>query len=165
MKNTLIVFGSTTGNCEDYAHRIAKQLGVADIKNIADMTAADFDNYDNLILGTSTWGAGDVQDDWYSGIELLKKLDMSNRTVALFGCGESGSFPDTFCGGMSALYEAVAEQGAHLIGQVDASTYDYADSASVVDGKFVGLAIDIDEDDDKINDRIAQWTGQIASLL
>ncbi len=106
-----------------------------------------------------------MQDDWYSGIELLKKLDMSNRTVALFGCGESGSFPDTFCGGMSALYEAVAEQGAHLIGQVDASTYDYADSASVVDGKFVGLAIDIDEDDDKINDRIAQWTGQIASLL
>ncbi len=54
MKNTLIVFGSTTGNCEDYAHRIAKQLGVADVKNIADMTAADFDNYDNLILGTST---------------------------------------------------------------------------------------------------------------
>lgn len=65
MKNTLIVFGSTTGNCEDYAHRIAKQLGVADVKNIADMTAADFDNYDNLILGTATFRPRRSNATWF----------------------------------------------------------------------------------------------------
>ena len=165
MKNTLIVFGSTTGNCEDYAHRIAKQLGVADVKNIADMTAADFDNYDNLILGTSTWGAGDVQDDWYSGIELLKKLDMSNRTVALFGCGESGSFPDTFCGGMAELYNAAKEAGATMIGQVPADGYTYDDSEAVVDGKFLGLALDEVNEDDKSDERIDAWIDELRKNL
>lgn len=28
MKKTLIVYGSTTGNCEEYAEKIAQQLGV-----------------------------------------------------------------------------------------------------------------------------------------
>lgn len=165
MKKTIIVFGSTTGNCEDFANRIARQLGVTDVKNIADMAVADFEGYDNLILGTSTWGAGDMQDDWYSGLEMLKKLDLTGKTVALFGCGESGNFPDTFCGGMSEIYNAVAGKGARLIGQVDASSYNYSDSASVVDGKFVGLAIDVDEDDDTTSGRIADWTAAIAPQL
>lgn len=105
-----------------------------------------------------------MQEDWYSGVELLKKLDLSNRTVALFGCGESGGYPNTFCGGMSGIYEAVTQSGAKVIGQVEASNYDYDSSESVVDGKFVGLAIDVTEDD-MTNARIAQWASQITSQL
>ena len=36
----------------------------------------------NLILGTSTWGAGEMQDDWYDGIKTLKGADLSGKTVA-----------------------------------------------------------------------------------
>ena len=164
MKSTIVIYGSSTGTCEDVAKKIAGKLGceAVDVQNI---TADTVRQHDNLILGTSTWGAGDMQDDWYSGLEMLKKLDLTGKTVALFGCGESGNFPDTFCGGMSEIYNAVAGKGARLIGQVDASSYNYSDSASVVDGKFVGLAIDVDEGDDTTSGRIADWTAAIAPQL
>ena len=59
MKKTIIVYGSTTGNCEEYAEKIAQKLGVSDVKNVADVDADTLSTYDNLLLGTSTWGAGE----------------------------------------------------------------------------------------------------------
>ena len=53
--------------------------------------------YDVLVLSSSTWGAGELQDDWYDGVNVLKKCDLSHKYVALFGCGDSDSYSDTFC--------------------------------------------------------------------
>ncbi|MBO6216031.1 MAG: flavodoxin domain-containing protein, partial [Prevotella sp.] len=64
MKKTLVVYGSSTGTCESIANSIASKLGVEAI-NVADLTYAAISENDNLILGTSTWGAGELQDDWY----------------------------------------------------------------------------------------------------
>ena len=36
MKKTIIVYGSTTGNCQEYAEKIAQKLGVSDVKNVAE---------------------------------------------------------------------------------------------------------------------------------
>ena len=92
---------------------------------------------DNLILGTSTWGAGEVQDDWYDGIKVIKNSDLSGKTVALFGCGDSESYPDTFVGGMAEIYNAVKKAGANVIGAVATDGYTFDESESVVDDKFV----------------------------
>ena len=35
----------------------------------------------NLILGTSTWGAGELQDDWYDGLKVLQGADLSGKTI------------------------------------------------------------------------------------
>lgn len=105
MKKTIVVFGSSTGTCEEIANSIAEKLG-AEAINVTDFTADTIAENDNLILGTSTWGAGELQDDWYDGVEVLKKSDLSKKTVALFGCGDSESYSDTFCGGMKELYDA-----------------------------------------------------------
>jgi len=165
MKKTIIVYGSTTGNCQEYAEKIAQKLGVSDVKNVADVDADTLSTYDNLLLGTSTWGAGELQDDWYDGVEMLKSADLKDKTIALFGCGDASGYSDTFCGGMSALYDAVKDSGAKLIGQVAADSYNYDDSESVVDGKFVGLAIDSSEDEDAIDNRIKSWAESIKSEL
>ena len=165
MKKTLIVYGSTTGNCQEYAEKIAQQLGVNEVKNVADVDADMLSAYDNLLLGTSTWGAGELQDDWYDGVETLKSTNLKGKTIALFGCGDASRYSDTFCGGMSVLYNAVKDSGAKIIGQVDADSYTYDDSESVVDGKFVGLAIDSSEDEDVIDNRIESWTASIKSEL
>ncbi len=165
MGKTIVVYGSTTGSCEDFANRIASQLGDADVVNVTDMTAEQLNEYDNLLLGTSTWGAGEVQDDWYSAFDTLKAANLAGKTVALFGCGDAGSYPDTFCGGISEIYDVVKDSGAKLVGAVDAGEYEYDDSTSVVDGKFVGLALDVEEDDAKIDDRIATWVGSIKAEL
>ena len=164
MKKTIVVFGSSTGTCEGIAGDIAAKLGVEAI-NVCDMTADVIAANDNIIMGTSTWGAGEVQDDWYDGLNVIKQSDMTGKTVALFGCGDSCSYSDTFCGGMAEIYNAVKAQGANVIGQVDASDYSYDDSEAVVDGKFVGLALDNDNEESKTPARIEAWIQLIINNL
>lgn len=165
MKKTIVVYGSSTGSCQDVAEQIAKKLGVSDVKNVSEVDADTLSGYDNLLLGTSTWGAGELQDDWYDGVEALKSADLSGKTIALFGCGDAEGYSDTFCGGMSEIYKAVKDSGAKLIGQVPADSYTYDDSESVVDGKFVGLAIDVSESEEETEKRIDDWIDVIRPEL
>ena len=129
--------------------------------NVTDFNADVIAENDNLILGTSTWGAGEVQDDWYDGINAIQAADLSGKTVAIFGCGDSASYSDTFCGGMAVIYNAVKAAGANVVGAVDASKYTYDDSEAVVNGQFVGLALDNDNEDDKTDSRIESWIAAI----
>ena len=62
MANVKVIFGSTTGATESAAAEIAAAFGVQAI-NVANATADDF-KADLLILGSSTWGLGELQDDW-----------------------------------------------------------------------------------------------------
>ena len=165
MKKTIVVYGSTTGSCQEFAEQIAQKLGVNDVMNVADVDADKLGEYDNLLLGTSTWGAGELQDDWYDGVEVLKSANLSGKTIALFGCGDADGYGDTFCGGMAELYNAVKDSGAKVIGQVDASTYHYDDSEAVTDGTFVGLALDCSESQGVSENRVDNWLDNIKTEL
>lgn len=163
MKKTVVVYGSSTGTCEAIANTIASKLGVEAI-NVADLNDAIVADNDNLILGTSTWGAGELQDDWYDGVEVLKGADLAGKTVALFGCGDAESYPDTFCGAMAEIYNAVKDQ-ANVIGAVSTDGYTFDDSEAVIDGQFVGLALDDVNEDDKTEGRIDAWIDAIKGQL
>lgn len=167
MNKTCIIYGSSTGTCEELASRIAGKLGVdsSDVLEAASISSEQLDGYQNLILGTSTWGAGELQDDWYDGVAVIKKSNLSGKTVAIFGCGDSEGYSDTFCGGMTELYNAAKEAGANVIGSVSTDGYTFDDSEAVVDGKFVGLALDEVNEDNKTDERIDAWVGEIAPKL
>ena len=76
---------------EELANQIAEKLGVSstDVHSVDKMTADKIKEYEVLVLGTSTWGDGELQDDWYDGVKVLKSTDLSMKFVALFGCGDS----------------------------------------------------------------------------
>ena len=156
MSKTVVVYGSTTGTCESIANTIGEKLN-AEVINVSDLTADALASADHIVLGTSTWGAGELQDDWYDGVNVVKSADLSGKTVAVFGCGDSASYPDTFCGGMKELYDAAVAAGATLVGAVPTDGYTFDDSDAVVDGKFVGLALDDVNEDDKTEERINAW--------
>ena len=80
MKTIGIFYGSSTGTTEDIAKRIATKLGVdaSNLYDVAKASPSDLGNYEALILGSSTWGAGDLQDDWYDFLAKVKKLDLSS---------------------------------------------------------------------------------------
>lgn len=164
MKETIVIYGTSTGTCQSIAETIASKLGVEAI-NVADASESTIQSNANLIIGTSTWGAGELQDDWYDGISLLKSTGLAGKTVAIFGCGDSESYPDTFCGGMKELYDAAKAAGANIIGSVSTDGYTFDDSESVVDGKFVGLALDDVNEDDKTSERIDAWIEEIKPAL
>lgn len=164
MSKTIVVFGSSTGTCEGIADKIAAKLGVETL-NVQDLTSDIVAANDNLILGTSTWGAGEMQDDWYDGVKVLQGADLKGKTIALFGCGDAESYGDTFVGGIGELYNAIKDSGAKFIGAVSTDGYNFSDSDAVVDGKFIGLPLDDVNEDDKTDGRIDAWIAAISPNL
>lgn len=164
MNTTIVIYGSSTGTCEVLAEKIASKLGceALNVQNLsADMVAVN----KNLILGTSTWGAGELQDDWYDGLKILQGADLSGKTIAIFGCGDCSSYSDTFVGGMGELYNGIKDSGAQFIGSIGTDGYTYDDSEAVIDDKFIGLPLDEINEDDKTDARIDAWITQISPDL
>ena len=164
MKKTVVIYGSSTGTCQSIAEKIAAKLGVEAI-DVANLNADAVSEAENLILGTSTWGAGELQDDWVDGLETLKGLDLNSKTVALFGCGDAESYGDTFCGAMAEIYNGIKDNGVTFVGTVPTDGYTFDDSEAVIDGKFVGLALDDVNEDDKTDERIDAWIDSIKGSL
>ena len=66
---------------------------------------------------------------------------------------------------MGEIYHAVVAAGATVVGQVSTDGYSFDDSEAVVDGQFVGLALDDVNEDDKTEARIDAWIEQIQPSL
>lgn len=159
MEKIGIFYGSTTGTTEDIASRIGKVLGVSagDIHDVGNADVNTIDNYDCLLLGSSTWGSGELQDDWYDFIEKLKKKDLTGKKIGFFGCGDSDSYPNTFCDALRVLYDDLQSSGCIFIGSYKPENYSVTDSLINKDGEFVGLAIDEVNESDKTDTRIQSW--------
>ena len=63
MKKTMLFTVHQPVHAKGIANTIAEKLGVEAI-NVSDFSAEVVAENDNLILGSSTWGAGELQDDW-----------------------------------------------------------------------------------------------------
>lgn len=167
MKPTAIFYGSTSGNCEGIAAKIASALGIdsSNVFSASELNASRLTQYDNLIIGSSTWGSGDLQDEWYGKVDVIKSSDLSGKTVAIFGCGDSCGFSSTFCDAMAELFDAAKMAGAKIVGEVSTDGYTFDESRAIVDGQFVGLALDEDNESDKTDERIDAWVAEIKHQL
>jgi flavodoxin I len=159
-----IFYGSSGGNTEGVAKTIAKKLGVSDLYDVGKAQAGDLAAYDILLFGSSTWGLGDLQDDWEGFLPTVASADLSGKKVALFGCGDSASYPDTFCDAMGKIYQAVRDK-ASVIGFTDTAGYSFDASEAAVNGQFAGLALDEDNESDLTEERIDRWLEAIKSAL
>ena len=157
MANVKVIYGSSTGNTESAAAVIAGAFGTEAI-NITNAKPEDFEA-GLLILGSSTWGLGELQDDWATGIAMLDGIDLTGRKVAVFGLGDQSGFGDTFVDAMGILADKAKERGAVLVGETSAEGYAHTASSAEKDGKFCGLALDDNNEPDKTADRISQWVG------
>lgn len=81
MAITGIFFGSDTGNTENIAKMIQKQLGkdVADVHDIAKSSKEDLEAYDILLLGIPTWYYGEAQCDWDDFFPTLEEIDFNGN--------------------------------------------------------------------------------------
>lgn len=151
-----IIYGSNLGNTEDVANKIANKLGLDHkVLNISKVKPSDINSFDKLIIGTSTWNDGELQDDWADFN--FDELDVNGKTIALFGTGDGQSYGDTFCNAMGELYKIFNAKGANIVGAVSADGYSFDESTAIINDKFVGLPIDIDNESDKTDDRVTNW--------
>jgi flavodoxin I len=152
-----IFYGSTTGTTEEIVNKISNNLD-CDLFNVAN-GLGEVSNYANLIFATSTWGLGELQDDWAANIGSLSSIDLTGKKVSFVGIGDGSSFADTFVDGIGLIYDEIND--ADFVGMVSTDEYDYSASLGERDGKFLGLVIDETNEPDKTDDRISAWTEQL----
>ena len=145
MAKALVVYGSTTGNTEMLASYIAdtmKAHGVdVRIGNVADTDVEDLLNYDIILLGSSTWGDGELQEDFISFYDDLQGMSLKGKRGAAFGVGDSSY--GHFCEAVDLLQKKLKTCGAEIIAE--------------------GLKVDGDVID--AEPQAGEWAKQIAGLV
>ncbi len=159
---TGIVYGSTTGNTETVARQIGGLMAGSTVHEVETVATADYENYDLLLLGTSTWGLGDLQDDWSASLQNLSEANLKGKKVALFGLGDQALFADTFVDGIRPIHDAAEAAGATIIGKWSTAGYDHAASAAVEGDQFLGLALDFENQSHLTAGRIEAWIRQVS---
>ncbi|MFT3738905.1 MAG: flavodoxin domain-containing protein [Breznakibacter sp.] len=131
MKPITIIYGSSSGNTQSVAKDIKEKLAMYDVNllDVAKASAKDVEAASNLILGTSTWGVGELQDDWDSFLPVLKKCALDDKTITLFGLGDSASYSDTFVDGIGIIYDAIKDKNCKITGQTPVDGYDFRNRA------------------------------------
>ena len=162
-----LFYGSETGNTRKVAKSIVKKLGedVVELFNVSKATADDVAKFSSLILATPTLGDGELVDAWKEFFPTFKGVDLSGKTVAIFGFGDQDAYGHEFCDAMVLLYDTAKAQGATIVGSWPTDDYDFSKSKSVVDGEFVGLALDNDNQKEQTEERVDTWLDQIKSEL
>jgi flavodoxin I len=169
-----IFFGSSTGNTRKIAKMIKKRFPdedlLADPLNVNKATPELIASYDYLILGTPTLGEGQLpgleadcqNESWAEFLPQLASVDFTGKTVALYGLGDQEKYPDNFADALGELYEFVKSRGAKVVGAWPTDGYDFIASRAEIDGRFVGLVQDLDNQKMLLEDRLETWLLLIA---
>lgn len=176
MQKIGMFFGTETGTTRLIAKKIYKLLGddvAAKPINVNRITADDMLQYDALILGTPSYGVGDIpglsagclERNWEEFLAQLGSPDLSGKRIAMFGLGAQERYAERFASSLIALYNVFAGFGAEMIGDWPIDDYSFEHSASVVDGRFVGLVIDQRTQGMLTEARLKTWVGQIKPQL
>jgi flavodoxin I len=154
-----IFYGSSTGNAEGAAKSIQKQFGtdIASVYDTSKATQSDIEKHDFLIFGSSTWGLGELQDDFDVFLSVLKQTDITGKKVAIFGLGDQECYPDTFVNSIGWIADAVKDKGCKLVGRVSPQGYSSTGSKAFDGNEFWGLPLDDDNQADLTDKRISFW--------
>ncbi|WP_077211967.1 flavodoxin [Bacillus dakarensis] len=111
--NTIIVYTSMTGNTEFMAQTIANELMMqgdhVEIKDALDAYADELKDYDRILIGSYTWGDGDLPDEILDFYDELEDTDLIGKAAASFGSGDSSY--DHFARAVDIFEQKLQEQG------------------------------------------------------
>ncbi len=163
MQSVGIFYGSSTGNTESAAKLIQEALGKENVQifDVANTSSDETANYNNLIFGASTWGLGDMQEDFEEFLSDLSNENLEGKKIALYGYGDQETYPDTFVDAIGDIYNELVDKGCEIIGFVSTDGYEYDESKAEIEGQFAGLALDEENQSGLTNDRIIEWTGKL----
>ncbi|HEY9732288.1 MAG TPA: flavodoxin [Drouetiella sp.] len=163
-----LFYGTQTGTTTLIAEQIQKVMGdlVSEIHGIWTVRANDFAGCDFVILGSSTWGDGELTDDWLDFWPQLDMIDLKDVKVALFSLGDQYGYGHNFVSAMRILYDKVKSKGAVVIAdQISVEGFEFSHSESVIDGHFVGLVVDEVNEPEQTAGRIQEWAEQVRACL
>lgn len=165
MSKVGIFFGSSSGVTRNAAELLSQQLSGAQLIDMEeDYDGIDqFEDYDVLLIGSSTWGQGDPQRDWVDPLYDLdnERPDMSGKKVAFFGAGDQKTHGEHFLSALGKMHDLFVSLGANSYGFIPTNGYDYKFSLAEKEGKFCGLGIDDVNQEDMTEERVIGWANQL----
>lgn len=159
-----LFLGSTTGKTEYVAEIMQEEFGgenVVTLHNVSEVEASDFDAYQNLIIACPTWNIGELQSDWEGLYSELDDVDFSGKNVAYFGTGDQIGYADNFQDAIGIIEEKISKLGGNTVGYWSTDGYEFNESKALRNGKFVGLALDEDNQSELTKERIKTWVSQL----
>ena len=180
MQKIGIFFGTDSGTTRLIAKKIARNLKnrlgehvAAKPVNVNRIEADQLFAYRALILGTPTYGDGQLpgkengtdESSWTEFLPTLEGRDFSGIRIALYGLGDQETYPTHFVDAMMPLYRFFSEAGAELVGGSDIESYQFKHSKAVVEGRFVGLALDQHLQHLLTDQRIDAWLDEVLPRL
>lgn len=162
-----LFYGTDTGNTERISKRIKELIdaklgeGSVDVLEIYKKKAEDMDKYDTLILGMPTWYDGELQGDWESYIAEMQKIDFSKKKVAFFGLGDQYGYASYFIDALLVFAEIVEKNNGKLYGLWPVAGYEHDYSKAQRGDHFLGLALDVDNQDELTEERLQKWVPQL----
>lgn len=171
MEKTGLFFGPEKGAVHRVAEKIRDAAGAdhIDLIPVAGAGAADLEKYHKIIFGISTvgketWDQDFSNTDWSRFFPEISKIDYRDRTIAIFGLGDHITYPGHFVNAMGMLAKEILKTcpDAKIVGEVDFSGYEFEESEAVIDGRFIGLALDEDFEPELTDKRIADWVSRIS---
>tara|TARA_B100000575_G_C22857223_1_gene501138 strand:+ start:108 stop:641 length:534 start_codon:yes stop_codon:yes gene_type:complete len=159
-----LIYGSDTGSTEEVSIKILKEFKNFNIvrHNIADVSEEIILSFDFLIFGLSTWYDGDLQSDWEDYFDDFKKIDFSNKLVAIYGLGDQWGYSEYFVDGIGIIAKEIIKNNGKVIGEWSTKGYEFEQSKALKnENTFYGLALDEDNQYEYTENRIEEWTKQI----
>jgi flavodoxin I len=116
MEKAAIVYGSVTGFTEEVAYALAHEI--EDKYDVSIIDAIEFEQNDlksahMILLGSSTWGVGQIQMDMLPVNEAVKRMDLKGKKAAVFGTGDSSY--KKFAQAVITLEKTLKSAGAEII--------------------------------------------------
>ncbi|MHB9057186.1 MAG: flavodoxin [Paludibacteraceae bacterium] len=163
MRKTGLFYSYSTIKTAQIAKKILKEFTEDEIYpvNLDEAWDNEFNNYDNFILGTSTWFDGELPDHWDEMIPEINTMNFEGKKVAVYGLGNQKDYPDNFVDGIGLLAAVFENKGAEIVGYTSTEEYEFASSKAQRGNQFCGLAIDVENQNKKTNERIKAWVEQL----
>jgi len=166
MANVGIFVGSSGGTTLEAAEILEEVFEGSELINMEEDydDLEQFDEFDVLLIGSSTWGQGDPQRDWVDPLYEMENdmPDLSGKKVAFFGAGDQKTHGEHFVSALAKMKKIFASCNALTdFGYTSIDGYEFKFSLAQEGEQFCGLAIDDVNQAELTEERVKNWAKQI----
>ena len=91
--------------------KLGNSLEINDITEIS--SASKLEKFDGILLGSYTWGEGDLPDEFLDLYEEMDEINLSGKKAVVFGSGDT--VYDQYAGAVDILIEKLKARGAEVV--------------------------------------------------
>jgi flavodoxin I len=163
MKKIGIFYSSRSHKTKQQVKKIIKHLEKNDVEEIhvEEATHKDFEKFENYIFAVPTWFDGELPYYWDEFLPTIEEDDLKGKKFALFGGGDQVGYPENFVDGLGIMAEYIEAHGGKVVGFTSTKGYEYEYSRAERGNRFVGLALDIENQASMSDGRIEKWVNQL----